>query len=186
LLLATLDSVGLPVVGGVDILLVTLSARDPNLAFLAALCAIAGSLIGSVILFGIARKGGEVLLAKHISSRKGARLHAWFECYGLVTVFIPALSPIPLPLKIPVICAGALEVRWSRFIAVIASARAIRYFGLAFLGRVYGQAAARFITEHWLLLTVIALGLAALGFVLLRILQRKSRSQTEPHAHTCP
>ncbi|HZQ56167.1 MAG TPA: VTT domain-containing protein [Bryobacteraceae bacterium] len=174
---------GLPVVGGVDILLVTISARDPHVAFLAALCAIAGSLIGSIILFGIARKGGEVLLAKHISSRKGARLHAWFECYGLITVFIPALSPIPLPLKIPVICAGALEVRWSRFIAVIASARAIRYFGLAVLGRVYGQAAARFITQHWLLLTVIALGLAALGFVLLRIVRRKSTSTTEPCAH---
>jgi membrane protein DedA with SNARE-associated domain len=152
-------------------------------AFLAALCAIAGSLVGSVILFGIARKGGEVLLAKHISSRKGARLHAWFESYGLITVFIPALSPIPLPLKIPVICAGALEVRWPRFIAVILAARAIRYFGLALLGRVYGQSAARFITQHWLLLTAIAIGLAALGFLLLRIVQRKSGSITQPHAH---
>lgn len=161
-------------VGGVDILLVTISARNPSVAFWAALCAIAGSLIGSIILFGIARKGGEVLLAKHISSSKGARLHAWFECYGLITVFIPAVSPIPLPLKIPVICAGALEVRWSRFILVILTARAIRYFGLAFLGRVYGQAAARFITQHWLLLTAIALGLAVLGFLGLRIIQRRS------------
>lgn len=123
------------------------------------------------------------MLAKHISSRKGARLHAWFECYGLITVFIPAVSPIPLPLKIPVICAGALEVSWSRFIAVIVTARAIRYFALAFLGRVYGQAAARFITEHWLLLTGLALGLAVLGFFLLRIVRRKSASTTEPCAH---
>jgi membrane protein DedA with SNARE-associated domain len=110
-------------------------------------------------------------------------LHAWFESYGLITVFIPALSPIPLPLKIPVICAGALEVRWPRFIAVILIARAIRYFGLAFLGRVYGQAAARFITQHWLLLSAIALGLAALGFLLLRVIQRKSLSADRSHAH---
>ncbi len=65
-MLAILDSAGLPVVGGVDALLIAVSVNQPHLAYIAAIWAILGSLAGSLILFGIARKGGEVLLAKHI------------------------------------------------------------------------------------------------------------------------
>jgi membrane protein YqaA with SNARE-associated domain len=62
-LLSALDSVGLPIVGGVDFLLVAIAANHPDQAYFAAFCAIGGSLLGSSVLFGIARKGGEVLLA---------------------------------------------------------------------------------------------------------------------------
>ena len=125
LLLATFDSAGVPVVAGVDALLIAIATRDPARAYVAAVCAILGSLAGSVILFSIARKGGEVLLSKHIARRRGARLHAWFQRYGLVTVFLPALSPLPMPMKVPVFCAGALQVRWSYFLSVVLSARVI-------------------------------------------------------------
>src|SRR5205807_1368757 len=111
LLLSLLDSVVLPIVGGVDALLIAVAMRQPRQAYFAAMCAIAGSIVGSLVLFVIARRGGELLLEKHIRGQRGARLHAWFEEYGLLTVFIPALSPIPLPMKIPVFCAGALNVR---------------------------------------------------------------------------
>ena len=70
--------------------------------------ALAGSLIGCFILFYIARRGGEVYMAKYTSSGRGARFKTWFQHYGLLTIFIPALVPIPMPLKVFVICAGAL------------------------------------------------------------------------------
>jgi membrane protein YqaA with SNARE-associated domain len=170
-LLAVLDSAGLPVVGGVDFLLVAIAANHPEQAYLAAVCAIAGSLLGSSVLFGIARKGGEVLLARYIASRHGARMHAWFERYGLVTVFIPALSPLPLPMKIPVFCAGALEVRWAFFIGVVLSARAIRYFALAFLGLRYGQMTFSLLRTHLWAVVLLALGLAAAALLVLRVIE---------------
>lgn len=172
LFLGILDSAGLPVVGGVDALLVAIAARTPKLAYVAASFAVLGSLIGSLILFAIARKGGEVLLARHISGRRGARLHLWFQRYGLVTVFIPALSPLPLPMKVPVFCAGALQVRISYFVAVVLSARAIRYFALAYLGRHYGQRTFQFLVAHWLLVTAIAIALAMAAAAGLRLYQR--------------
>ncbi len=49
----------------------------------------------------------------------------------LATVFIPALLPIPLPLKIFVITAGVLRTPVRSFVAVIVAARAIRYYGEA-------------------------------------------------------
>ena len=171
--LAVLDSAGIPVVGGVDVLLVTVSVREPQLAYLAAVASISGSLIGSSVLFAIARKGGEVLLAKYIYSRQGARLHSWFESYGMVTVFVPALSPIPLPLKIPVICAGALEVRWSHFLWVMLLARSIRYFALAYLGRSFGPDSAHFLAEHWVAVTAIAIILAAVAVRILKAMDRR-------------
>jgi membrane protein YqaA with SNARE-associated domain len=172
LFLAVLDSAGLPIVGGVDALLITVAADDPRQAYLAAACAIAGSVGGSLILFAIARKGGEVLLSKHIRSRTGARLHIIFQRYGLITVFIPAISPIPLPMKVPVFCAGALQVRLAYFVAVVTTARAIRYFTIAYLGHRYGTKTLHFLLSNWIPVVCIAGGIAIGASVALRLYQR--------------
>ncbi len=171
-LLAILDSAGLPVIGGVDALLIALAMSSPATAYVAAVCALAGSLIGSSILFAIARKGGEVLLARHISGKRGARLHSWFERYGLVTVFIPALSPLPLPMKVPVFCAGALEVRWSYFLGVLGGARFIRYFALAYLSSRYGPTTFAVLRLHWPIVAFTAAVLGAGTLVILQLIER--------------
>jgi membrane protein YqaA with SNARE-associated domain len=144
--------------------------------------AIVGSLAGSLILFAIARKGGEAFLTKQLSSRTGRRLHGWFEQYGLVTVFVPALSPIPLPMKIPVFCAGALEVHWSYFTGVVVTARTIRYFALAYLGTRYGAQTFLFLRKHILTVGIIALILAAGSVVALRFARRATRRHEHAQA----
>ena len=179
--LAILDSAGLPVVGGVDVLLITMAMSTPQYAYLAAIYAIIGSLAGNLILFGIARKGGEAFLAKQLATRRGKRLHFWFEQYGMVTVFIPALSPIPMPMKIPVFCAGALEVHWSYFIGVVLAARAIRYFGLAYLGMRYGSATFLWIQKHLLEIGLIILILAATIIITLRLVRHARRRRRRMH-----
>lgn len=166
-------------IGGVDALLIAMSIARPRLAYLAATWAILGSLAGSLILFGIARKGGEVFLAKQIGTRRGKRLHNWFERYGLVTVFIPAVSFFPLPMKVPVFCAGALEVRWSYFSAVILAARAIRYFALAYVALHYGRATYDFLKHHWVEVSTIALGLTVAAVIALQIASRRPRRRSE-------
>lgn len=181
LFLSILDSAGLPVVGGVDALLVAVAASDAREAYLAAAFAVIGSLAGSLILFAIARKGGEVFLRKHVSERRtAARMHVWFQRYGLITVFIPAISPLPLPMKIPVFCAGALQVRVSYFVAVVVTARAIRYFALAYLGRHYGRRTFQFLLAHGLLVAGIALVLAVAATVGLRLYQRHEAAMGVP------
>ena len=77
-------------VGGVDALIVLIAVMSRSQAYLAAGTAIAGSLAGSLILFLIARKGGEEYHRRHTSSARGAKFRAWFHEYGLVTVFVPA------------------------------------------------------------------------------------------------
>ncbi len=178
-LLAILDSAGLPVVGGVDALLIALAIHSPAQSYLAALCAVAGSLIGSSILFAIARKGGEVFLARHISGKRGARLHSWFERYGLITVFIPALSPIPMPMKVPVFCAGALEVHWRYFLGVVAAARLIRYFALAYLSSRFGITTFGVLRSHWPLVILVAILLGVVAVVILQAIERNDAATAE-------
>jgi membrane protein YqaA with SNARE-associated domain len=167
-----LDSAGVPIVGGVDALLIAIAASKPQQAYLAACCAVLGSLAGSLLLFLIARKGGEVLLMKHVTSRTGARLHVWFQRYGLITVFIPAISPFPLPMKIPVFCAGALQVRWGYFAIVVLTARSIRYAALAYLGQRYGHETFTYLKDHGWKVGLGAAAVAIAAAIALRMFER--------------
>jgi membrane protein YqaA with SNARE-associated domain len=90
----------------VDTLLITLAIGNPSLAYLSAALAIAGSTAGCMVLFYVARKGGELYLERHTRSARAQKFRRWFLRYGLVTVFIPVLVPLPLPTKVFVISAG--------------------------------------------------------------------------------
>jgi len=138
-LLTLIDSSGVPLPGVADALLVGLSAKNPARAPLFAALAIIGSVIGTMILFSVARKGGEAFLDRHTSQGRGARFRTWYLRYGLVTVFVPAVSVVPLPMKVPVFCAGALGVRPLTLACVVFAARLVRYSALAWLGAELGE-----------------------------------------------
>ena len=162
--------------GGVDALLIAIATQTPDRAYLAATLAVVGSIVGSSVLFFLARKGGDVFLHKQISRGPGKRLHAWFQQYGLITIFVPALSPIPLPMKIPVFCAGALQVRFEYFALVLIVARSIRYFALAYLALNYGDQTFSFVKAHGWQLGGIALAVALIAMLALRLLQKREAS----------
>jgi membrane protein YqaA with SNARE-associated domain len=152
-------------VAGVDALVVLVAVWTPSQAWLGALAAIAGSMLGSITLFFIARKGDEEYLHRHTSRGRGARLRAWFDEYGLITVFVPALVVIPMPLKLFVLSAGAMEVKPIRFSLVLLLARIPRYFFLAWLGTQLGTETLPYLRGHvWELLAFAVVLTAALYF----------------------
>ena len=162
-LLTLVDSSGVPLPTAGDLLLVKLSADHPARAPLFAALAIAGSLIGTMILFRLARKGGEALLDRHTASGRGAKFRQWYLRYGLVTVFVPAVSVVPLPMKVPVFCAGALGVRPMTIAGVVFAARLIRYSALAWLGAELGaNSMTRILAYKWYLLGAVAVMALAL------------------------
>jgi membrane protein YqaA with SNARE-associated domain len=147
-------------VGGVDALVVLVAALDPSKAYWAAATAVIGSLAGSLILFFIARKGGEAYLLRYTATGRGARLRAWFLEFGLLTVFVPAFVPvIPMPLKIFILSAGAMLVRPRTFCLVLAGARIPRYIFLAWLGTKLGTDTLPYLRHHIWELVGLALGL---------------------------
>ena len=160
LLAAFLDGAGLTIPGGVDALVVYLASQRPEHPLVLALIAVVGSAAGNFVLFLLARKGGEVYLEKRSASPLAQKLRAWFQHYGLLTVFIAALVPLPImPMKIFVLCAGALGSSPTGFLAVFVGARIPRYVGLAVLGRRMGSNALDYLRSNagWLGLAALVL-----------------------------
>ena len=174
-LIAILDSAGIPAVGGVDGLVILFAVQAPDSAYFVAVLATFGSVVGSLILFYLARRGGEAYFERHAQTRLGARMKRWFLEYGLLTVFVPALVPIPLPMKLFVIASGAFDVNVFAFVAVLIAARIPRYFALAWLGKRLGRQTLPYLGHHvWQLLGFSALLFVAL-YLLIKLLDRRRK-----------
>jgi len=155
-LIAFLDSSVLtfPVIN--DLLLIDLSIRYPaRMPYYAAMATL-GSVAGCVLLYYIARKGGEAMFHKHAGPR-ARHIHAWINRNGFVSILVTALLPPPTPFKVFVIAAGALEMPLRTFVLGLLAARAIRYFGEGFLAIRYGDQAGNFLLTHKLEVTGIVL-----------------------------
>jgi len=176
LLLSLLDSLGVPIPAVMDALLIYVAWKSPGEAMFTAAMAVAGSLAGNLGLFMAARHGIRRFI-RIPEEGHAQKFREWFRRYGLVTVFIPALLPIPLPLKVFVISAGMLHTPSSHFLAVILLARFVRFFGEAYLGMRLGQDAQTFLNHNAWTLIGLALALAFLLFWLIRLNdRRRSRS----------
>jgi len=176
--MAFLDGVGVPNPSGPDIFLLLYTSQRPDNWLAAALCAVAGSMIGAVILFEAARKGGERYLEHKLHTGRGKRLRDWYRRYGLVTLFIPGLVPIPMPLKAFEVCAGALGVSRGVYIAVLVAARLPRYVALCWLGRNLHEEPMKFLKGHMLDFVWIAVATLALCIVLIQISERYRRARS--------
>lgn len=170
LLLSILDSTGVPVSGVFDAILVVVAVERPSIAWLCAGLAVAGSTAGNIILFSAAQRGGRAFMDKAAPGGRAVKFREWFRRYGMITVFIPAMLPIPMPLKLFVISAGVFGTAFAEFLIVVLIARVIRYFGLAWLGVTLGRGSAGFLKAHaWQFgLGAVVLFVALYGFVMFR------------------
>jgi membrane protein YqaA with SNARE-associated domain len=167
--LAFVDSVGIPIAAGMDALLILIAVKNPAMAYWAATLAVLGSLCGNAILFTAARRGGRRFLAQSQQPGRAHRFRLWFQRYGLITIFIPALLPIPMPLKLFVASAGALGTSIRSFLFVVALARIFRFFAGAWLGVSVGESSAGFLKAHSWHFLVAAVVLFAALFLLVRL-----------------
>ncbi|MFN7992158.1 MAG: VTT domain-containing protein [Bryobacteraceae bacterium] len=175
LLLAFIDSAGIPVASGMDALIILVAAKEPSRAYFAASMGVLGSLIGNVVLFMAARTGSRRFI-KDVPHPGPSRFRDWFERYGLLTIFIPAFLPIPLPLKVFVISAGVMRTPLRTFLFVILLARVLRYFGEAYLGMKLGQKSWPYLRAHtWQMLAGAALLFAVLYGAMLWTDRRRQR-----------
>jgi membrane protein YqaA with SNARE-associated domain len=167
--LAFVESIGIPNPAGTDALLLLVAIERPDAAILCAVLATAGSLLGNLIFYEVVRKGGDKFLLRYTLSGRGKRFRAWVHRYGMVTVFISALLPIPfLPLKVFSACACAMGVSRTRFMLVLAAARIPRYAGLAYLGAQLGENSGAWIKGHTWHMGALAIALFGALYALLK------------------
>lgn len=172
LLVSFIDSAGVPLTVGLDVLVILLSVKQPSLAPLWVTLAVLGSSAGNMVLFYMARKGGQRMLKAEAPEGYRQRFRLWFSRYGLVTVFIPALIPIPMPMKFFVVCSGCLGIRAGYFLLTVLLARILRYGGEAYLGVQMGEHSAHYLSGHAWELAIIAALLFVGLYVLIRLSDR--------------
>jgi len=155
-----------------DLLLIHLSmehpARMPLYAFMASL----GSVLGCVVLYFIARKGGEAIFHKK-AGKHGHAIRHWVEQNGFVGMLIAALLPPPTPFKFFVLAAGVFEVPLFSYTAAIMIARLFRYFGVGYLAIRYGADAMPYLMQHKLQVSVFVISLVTVSYVLSRVLLKR-------------
>ncbi|HEY1255540.1 MAG TPA: VTT domain-containing protein [Terracidiphilus sp.] len=111
--------------------------------WLLAPCAIVGSILGGYTTWLIGRRGGEDTLRQYVPARLLGRIVGWVERHPILSVFVPALLPPPIPLLPFALASGALGVSRRRFLVVFGTARSLRYCFVAWLGVTYGRGIVR-------------------------------------------
>jgi len=99
-----------------------------------------GSAVGSLLIYIIGRKGGEVALRKRISQAKFDAISERFESREFLALMIPSMLPPPTPFKLFVFAAGALKMKVRDFLLAIFLGRLVRWIILAKLVVSFGPA----------------------------------------------
>ena len=161
-----------------DLLLIELSVQHPARMPLYASMAALGSVLGCVLLFFLARKGGEALFRRKVGARAETIRH-WVERNGFGGILVAALLPPPTPFKFFVLAAGVFEVPLVSFASAIALARMCRYFGMGYLAVRYGSQALPYLAQHKLQVVVAVVVLVTVSYVLSRLIMRGKPQATE-------
>jgi membrane protein YqaA with SNARE-associated domain len=174
ILIGALDSslLSLPEIN--DYLVVMRCYHDPKSVFFFPLFAALGSVIGCVVLYEIMRRGGQAVLHRRFNQSHIDRVERAYARFGFLAVAVPALLPPPMPFKVFVATAGALEYpRW-RFIVTVMIARSLRYFIEGALAIYYGEQVIWFLKEFGL---AIMIGVAGVCVVALTVYVFKDKSE---------
>ena len=162
-----------------DYLVVGRCFRDHNAAYYFPLFAAMGSVLGCHILYTIVRRGGQAVLRKRFPLASIKRVEQAYARYGFLAIGIPAVLPPPLPFKIFVATAGALEYpRW-KFLLTVMIARAVRYYVEGILAVFYGRRVLLFIRDNGLVIVSIVATLVLIGLGVY-ILMKRRRGPTPP------
>jgi membrane protein YqaA with SNARE-associated domain len=166
ILIGALDSslLSLPEIN--DYLVVMRCYSDPKSVFYFPLFAALGSVIGCVLLYELMKRGGQAVLHRRFNQSHIDRVERAYARFGFLAVAVPALLPPPMPFKIFVATAGALEYPRRRFILTVMIARSLRYLVEGALAIYYGEYVIQFMKEFGFAILIGVAGLCVVGLTL--------------------
>jgi membrane protein YqaA with SNARE-associated domain len=177
LAIAFLDSVLVPIPGGVDAMLLLLAASRPSWMLIYVAAAMIGSTAGCVGLYKISERAGHRALNR-FSQKKQKRVKGLIDRYDVLSVLVASVLPPPFPFKLFVVSAGVFRLNLVRFTIAIAVGRTFRYLLEGYLAAHYGEHAKEILAHYY---PSIGIGVAVLiiaFFIAKNLLKRGS--QPEP------
>jgi len=158
LAIAFLDSLFIPMPGGVDAVLLLLAASRPSWVLIYVAAATIGSTAGCIGLYKISERAGHRALNR-FSEKKQKRVKDLIDRYDVLSVLVASLLPPPFPFKLFVVSAGVFRLNVVRFTIAIAAGRTFRYLLEGYLAARYGEHAREILSRYY---PVIGIGLAVL------------------------
>jgi membrane protein DedA with SNARE-associated domain len=174
--------------GSVDVFLILLSAHRHEWWAYYAFMATAGEVLGGYLAYRLAQKGGQQTLEKKLGKSRAEKLYGHFEKQGFRTVFTGSILPPPFPFTSVLMAAGIMQYPSKKFLPALTAGRALRFFAVAYLGRIYGRQMIAFFSRHYrpTMYVLIALAITA-GIAILIYFkwyrpktQREERERGEP------
>jgi len=176
-LIAVLDSAGLPLPGGVDIVLMLLAWQQPALFVVIALTAAAGSTIGCLVLYRVGRTGGELAL-RRLDPEKRRWVTEKVIANDILAMMVAVLAPPPLPTKIFMLVAGGVGMPVPRFVAAVFAGRMIRFGGEAYLAVRLGDQALETLQRYYPLVGAVLAGAVVVYLVVKWLRRRRAHAAT--------
>jgi membrane protein YqaA with SNARE-associated domain len=163
ILIGALDSslLSLPEIN--DYLVVARCFTHPRAVFFFPLFASTGSVLGCLLLYTILQRGGLAVLHRRFKLEHVQRVESAYAKFGIFALAIPALLPPPMPFKIFVATAGALQFPRRKFLLTILIARSLRYYTEGVLAVFYGERVLRFLRDNGLMIVTTVGGICLLA-----------------------
>jgi len=175
--IAFLDSVMIPMPGGVDAVLLLLAASRPSWMLIYVAAATVGSTLGCVVLYRISQRAGKRALAR-FSESKQKRVKDLLDRYDVMSVLVASLLPPPFPFKLFVVSSGVFRLNVVRFTIAIAAGRTFRYLLEGYLAAHYGEHAKEILARYYPTIG-ITLAVLIIVFFIARAFLRQS-AKREP------
>ena len=188
ILLGVADNSIVPLPGSMDVFVILLSAQErawwPYYGFMGTV----GAVLGGYITYRLAEKGGEETLEKKIGKQRAQKVYKRFEKHGFATVSIGAVLPPPVPIVPFLMAAGVLRYPTKKFLSALSVGRGIRFFAVAYLGHIYGDAIIGWLSQYYKPLLYVLIGIGVLGGItaLLYFKWYRPRRQKEERDHGEP
>ncbi len=176
-LFALVDSAGLPLPGGVDIVLMLLAWQQPALFVVIAFVAAAGSTVGCLVLYRVGRTGGELALRRLDPEKRRWATKKVLE-NDTLAMMVAVLAPPPLPTKVFMLVAGAVGMPVPRFVAAVFTGRMIRFGGEAYLAVRLGDQALETLQRYYPLVGAVLAGAVVVYLVVKWLRRRRAHAAT--------
>ena len=169
-----------------DYLVVMRCYSDPKAVFYFPLFAAGGSVAGCLLLYTIMKRGGQAVLRARFRADHIERVERTYARFGFLALAVPALLPPPMPFKIFVATAGALEFPRGRFMLTIMIARSLRYYVEGALAVYYGRGVLEFLEKNGLMIMSMVALLCIIGLIAYLVSHRQAGLKPLPEHGSLP
>jgi membrane protein YqaA with SNARE-associated domain len=183
IVIGIIDNSAIPIPGGMDISVLLLTAHHREWWPYYGAMATVGAVLGGYLTYRLAQKGGKAGLERKIGKKRAEKVYRKFEKGGYSTVIVGSILPPPFPIVPVLMAAGVMQYSRKKFLTAITIGRGIRFFVVAFLGKLYGTSIASWLGRYYkpLLYVLIALGVASgIGALLYFKWYRPRHQQVRP------